>query len=615
MRIARIKIHNYRSIRELEIECQPLMVFLGPNNHGKSNVLAALEFFLTPGGKVEKSDMFDFSTRDDDLIWVEVTFQELTEQEKTTFKKYVMSDGSVRVRKTATFDKDKAELKYQGWLEEPQEEWLKAEKAADFKKLSDVESTGLYDLLKDDGRLSKAKVEEAQQKYIAKHRDELKFNLALESTNFLGQKSVAAGVLPELHLIPAVRDLSDEMKIKNTALLGRLVNRAIQIMSEKDPAFLEIQTQLKAQIARLNEKDEHNQPKIEQIREIKTELETELKAWGVTIDLEIDTPPIDKIFELGTNLHLDDGIRTLAEKKGHGLQRALIFALFKTWARLVRRQFETSGDGDPKPRASSNSIYFAIEEPELFLHPQAQSELAASLAILAENDGDQVFVCTHSSHFVDIEKYRSICLISKPDPSQGTIVRQCKTDIFTGVDSKAKKDRLKMAYWINPDRGEMFFARKVVFVEGETEKTVIPYLARKMSVFDSEVSIIDCGSKNNIPLYMTIANAFALDYVVVHDEDPLPASIPSDWGKEKRQAKENTFALNEIINTTRNGSIGYVEIMRPDFENESGIPKSQGEKLGKPLAALEHFEGKKVEDLPSQIQQRIKNIYGSRSQS
>ena len=46
MRISKVHIHNYRSIADLELDVLPQMVLLGPNNHGKSNVLKAIEFAL-----------------------------------------------------------------------------------------------------------------------------------------------------------------------------------------------------------------------------------------------------------------------------------------------------------------------------------------------------------------------------------------------------------------------------------------------------------------------------------------------------------------------------------------------------------------------------------------
>ena len=85
-----------------------------------------------------------------------------------------------------------------------------------------------------------------------------------------------------------------------------------------------------------------------------------------------------------------------------------------------------------------------------------------------------------------------------------------------------RKKRFQMAQWINPDRAEMFFAQRVVFVEGETEPVLIPFLADKLGRLDPEVSVIDCGSKHNLPLYVAIAEAFRIPHVVIHDEAPLP---------------------------------------------------------------------------------------------
>lgn len=79
MRLQRLMVHNYRSIRDLDLECQTMVTLLGPNNHGKSNLLSALEFGLTTSVKPAEEDFFKH--RDEDLFWVEMTFGELTEQE------------------------------------------------------------------------------------------------------------------------------------------------------------------------------------------------------------------------------------------------------------------------------------------------------------------------------------------------------------------------------------------------------------------------------------------------------------------------------------------------------------------------------------------------------
>ena len=451
-------------------------------------------------------------------------------------------------------------------------------------------------------------MQEAQDKYIEEHRDELSFSESLESGPLLGQKNVAGGILPDLYLIPAVRDLSDETKIKATTAFGRLLNRAVREMAERDPRFLELKEGLEDLIRSLNSREDSGVQRPEQLSALEKHLEQELRHWEVTVSIEVEPPEIEKIFELGTNLHLDDGIRTLAEQKGHGLQRAVIFALVRAWANALRSVREE--DDQTVPRSSSESIIFAMEEPELFLHPHAQRRLAQAIQEISDTPQHQVFVCTHSTHFVDLDHYKNICVVTKENSRVGTSVRQCIEDLFPQDSPDDRKKRFHMARWINPDRGEIFFAKKVVFVEGETEKTVLPFLAQKLGCFDSDISVIDCGAKHNLPLYITIANAFKLHYVVVHDEDPLPDPIPDDWNEDKIRAKRRTYELNDEIRSIVNTEIGEAVMLSPDFEGAAGVSRSQGDKKGKALAALDHFDEMPPNEIPDDLTRLIEKIYG-----
>ena len=96
MKIESLAISNWRSIKYLEIAFQDLMIFIGQNNHGKSNVLSALLFFF---GEIKPQDL-DFNKGAQELF-VEITFGDLDQTDKTTFKKYLTADGSIKVRKFA----------------------------------------------------------------------------------------------------------------------------------------------------------------------------------------------------------------------------------------------------------------------------------------------------------------------------------------------------------------------------------------------------------------------------------------------------------------------------------------------------------------------------------
>lgn len=609
MRIRRLEIHNYRSIKDLTLECLPLVSMLGPNNHGKSNILSALEYFLTGSFKPAETDFFQHRDADDDELWIEATFEELTEQEANTFRRYLLADDTIRVRKiTRITEGGGLETRYNGYVGQPAESWLQAEKAGELTSRDAINATPLKDLIPESGRLTKAIIEEAQQCYINEHRDQLNVSPILESGNFLGQKNIAAGILPELLLVPAVRDLNDEIKVKTTTVFGRLLNRAIQGMAQRDPRFAQARQQLADVIASLMQRMEGAEPSTpNELAVLERGIEDELRTWEVQVNIEISPPELEKLFELGTDVFLDDGVRTSAIRKGHGLQRALMFALIRAWSKALRAEAQSTEEMAARKR--SNSVIFAVEEPELFLHPHAQRRLFQSLQEIAGASEHQVLLCTHSPLFIDMDEYRQIAIVHRENPQAGTSIRQCKRELFAGDGLDDRKKRFRLAHWINPERAEMFFCRKAVFVEGETERVLLPYLAHRMDILHPEVSVIDCGSKHNLPFYIELAQAFGIRYAVIHDEDPLPDPVPDGWSEDKCKASQRTFDLNSKIQSLIETPLGGCHTLSPEFESAAGVSKNQGDKKGKALAALDHFEPKTTEEIPERLQTLLRNIY------
>ena len=613
MQLEKVGIHNFRSIKDLTCTLGRITTLLGPNNHGKSNVLAAVEFLLSAGMKLSKDDFCSGRPEGDNTLFVEATFMELTTQEKTTFRKYLHTNGSVRFRRWAVVaDSGDVESGYRGYVEEPTLWWLQDSAAERLKNREAVAAEArdvpeLTVLLEGGGRITKERIQEFQSAHIEGNRENLIFKETLEEGPLLGVKNIAGGVLPDFYLVPAVRDLGDETKTTGTATFSRLLQRAVSEMTMRDPKFVALQEQLAELVGELNERaaERQGEPSSE-LERLERTIKTELAPWGVDVSIRVAPPEVRKVLELGTELWIDDGHATVAQRKGHGLQRAIIFSLIRAWASVLR---STPAEGAPRPRAASETVVFAYEEPELFLHPHAQRTLSDSLRTIAATPEHQIVVCTHSTHFVDLENYRAIVIVHRPDTGTGTQVKQCTRDLFAGEGDEERKRRFHMASWVNPDRAELFFARKVVLVEGETEKSALPYLAEIFGCQDRRISVIDCGSKHNLPLYLEILNAFGIDYTVVHDEDPLPDPVPADWPEDKLREKRRTFALNANIGALVLPNLGTQEVVSPDFERFCGISLTQGERKGKPLAALDHFAATASGDHPLGLADLVRRVF------
>lgn len=585
MKINKIEIHNWRSIKQIEIYFQNLMIFIGQNNHGKSNILSAILFFF---GEIGLSDS-DFNNSSDEL-YVEVEFNDLDVNDKITFKKYLTREGFVKVRKNAIKG---GGFEYHGYCEIPELEWLKEESAVNYAKKDIAEATPLKDFLPQSGRLTKDIIIRAQNDYIEKNKTDVKFVYTLEESNFLGAKSVAQGIFGDVFFIPAVKGADEELNVKGKSAFNRLLNRVINEMSSDNPSYKEAKEKIVELSAKLNKCEDgstsDDRPK--QISNLEKKIEEELKRWNTKINIEITPPNIDEIFKIGTSVYVDDGAVTDVNRKGNGLQRALIFALIKSWADV---ELEEKKNDQEQKRKSSLSNYFIFEEPELYLHPQAQRELYSSLKMLSDS-GNQMLISTHSSSFINLKEYKTICIVYKNSTEEGTKNVQCLDELFASSD---EKKNFNLIYWINPDRGELFFAKKVILVEGATDKTVLSYLADKIGVFKYDYTIIDCGSKDNIRNYINLLNKFKIGYVAVYDKD-------NQSGKNQ-QALDSANNSSASIEDALDSSIGKSVIFENDIEEEMGMTEKIAN--GKAYIGLQ-----KVSEegfiLPEVFEEKIKEIF------
>lgn len=337
---------------------------------------------------------------------------------------------------------------------------------------------------------------------------------------------------------------------------------------------------------------EHNPNRPKELADFEKALSKELKTWGAEIDVEVIPPNIDDVFRANTQVWVNDGVRTDIRRKGHGLQRALTFALIKVISDSLKAERKKAGQEQNATRTASASTYFILEEPELYLHPQAQRALFDSLVALSESN-NQVVLCTHSSSLIDVERYKSICIVKKDSDTTGTQICQCTDDIFTGD----KKKDFNLSYWINPDRSELFFARKVLLVEGPTDKTLIPLLAKQLGVFRFDHTVVDCGSKDNIPLYCQLLNKFKIPYVAVYDKDHQTSKTADGIAS----ANKSSANVEAVIEKGTGTSIVLVN----DIEEEIGM--IAGEK-NKPYVALTHIAvpGFKISD---SLSAKIKSMF------
>lgn len=229
-----------------------------------------------------------------------------------------------------------------------------------------------------------------------------------------------------------------------------------------------------------------------------------------------------------------------ATELGGGIQNALVIAILKAFEERRKR-----------------GAIFLIEEPELFLHPQMQRSLYKSLREIGKTN--QLIYTTHSPHFVAIPEYNEVVLISKNE--QGTYRKISDLPIDAVRREKIRKE-------FDPERNELFFAKKLLLVEGDTEKLSIPEYAlkKKLDLDNAGITIVEVGGKRSLLEFAKIAISFDIPTGIVYDED---SSCFSD--KEKKQEAEYNAELEKL--EKKDGTVKAWKLIK-DYEDE--IKKSLG---------------------------------------
>ena len=274
-----------------------------------------------------------------------------------------------------------------------------------------------------------------------------------------------------------------------------------------------------------------------------------------------------------------------SEYTSRGLYRSLVFEIFCALAQHSKNM----------ERSILENTLILFEEPELYLHPQKQKELFSNIYILTKL-GAQIYVATHSNNFINLHMYKSICIVRKNRES-GSKVFQFKGYLFSGDEIK----NFNMNYWINPDRSELFFAKKVILVEGQTDKIVLGYLSKRLGIYKYDYSILECGSKSLIPQFIKLLNVFKIPYVAVYDRDNHLWRTPEEI--------ENSNQKNRIIENSVKKDIGSCLAFENDIEEE--IYQENRERKNyknKPFYALKTVTYKDF-IIPKKLEKKIRFIF------
>ncbi len=507
MYISKLIIKNYKSIKdETFIFNKGINVLVGKNNAGKSNIVSALNEIL--GDKYNMTSYEDKIFFTDSSNRIDRNFKIITEIDEIENLHYSLLENikkSTALLDITDYFNEKDEDFNNEWILEEDDElkrdypekfqykgtnllqWYKAEDLKNilnntnkiwiYKYYNKEDDTNLYNII--------LKIKENNYNSTILPNKEKYYRMLYVNPN------IKATLITSL-LIPAFRTTETTLKITKWSWYGKLLQRKWND-SCNEQHQLEI------------DKSSNDLKKVigNVYKDLKDDLNSQLKRTLSLMNIKIDINMLENRTEdyyKNIRLSVDDGVETPLENKGSGLQSLIMIELFKFYCKIFNQ-----------------SSLLILEEPELFLHPHAKRMLSDILNDFIQNNKNQIIITTHSEEFICNVDIENINVIRKS--IEGTKKnRICKEKYGDG------KELQKLKIELQHKNAEMFFAEKVILVEGE-EQVLIPEIVKsiygKNILNNNDISIIKVGGKSYFDIYRKVLNELNIKNYIIADYDIL----------------------------------------------------------------------------------------------
>jgi putative ATP-dependent endonuclease of OLD family len=523
MRITHLAIENFRALRNVDLPLGPFVSFVGENNTGKSSFLHAVIRFCD-GQKLVSTDFYDekLPVRITATLSLSVDELDALVEEHRIKIAQLLVDGHLRLVRVCPLG-GKTELrcfrrvpKEERWREEVVDGKLKGLKADDIRDLALKEYPELLPQLT-------AKPTQKEFKEIAGAFRQLLPADRLEDEESplpTGFDNSIAAIMPEPIYIEAVKDFASAMRTADAATFGKVLGLLLNVVQPKlaDEKALFAQLERKLNVV----KDAGGTTVDERLPEVR-ELESTIQGFltenfpEARVGLTVPAPEVKAILQ-GARLAVHDGaVEGPVETVGDGLKRSVMFSLFRAYAELARR-------AGWNPRASERGVPKTVvlyEEPELYLHPQAQQILFNALGQVSNTF--QVIVTTHSPLFFSADRTSVFVKMTKPRRMPDGGKPHSSAAVVNLARDRQRRDVFQILCYENCNVA--FFATGVLLVEGNSDIVAMQHLARVLSPewdFDNgHLRIVRVNGKGNIERFKTFFSAFGITPYVLADLDVL----------------------------------------------------------------------------------------------
>ena len=499
MKVSKISVKNFRLLRNFSIDLEKdLSLILGKNNCGKTSLLLVLDKFLN--GRGFSFDDFSIDFKDELKTVLESYSVEDDEPfpflgiSLKIFIEYDDFDDLSNIGDKVIMDLDPDNrvvvLGFEFYLSEDNFISLKKdyEVARREREGKSSPQNGIFSFVKNNISNYFKIAKKSILFDIEQQREKDQFFTDLIKENIQVEKII------NFKWINAKRNVSNKDKERSLSSQSAAIYRKME--SEKIN---------KDVIDKFKEELTDTDEKLEKIyQEMFKEIISDVKKFGGTKQEEslikiTSTLQHKELLEDNTTVVYgteSEGIQLPENYNGLGYMN-LISMIFEI--KIILHEFQKDKYTNP----SDVNLLF-IEEPEVHTHPQMQRVFIKNIKSLLANGipvemGDnrklQTIISTHSSHIVSESDFEDIKYFKKID---GSVISNNLKDLKSEYGEHESYYKFLKQY-LTLHRADLFFADKAIFIEGDTERILLPAMMKKIDIEDELLDFNKPGS-NLIPL-------------------------------------------------------------------------------------------------------------------
>ncbi|WP_314339828.1 AAA family ATPase [Leptotrichia wadei] len=487
MKLKKIEVKNYRILKDFKLDLKDnTTLIIGKNNTGKTSVLTIMDKLLNQGKKNFKWD--DFNIEFQNKIYEKITtrdFQVLEENRKineygirlTLFIEYTKEDFYGNIQDfMMDLDEDNnyiiIEFNY-NCKEDNLRELL-----IEFNKKNKRDKNNFTKFMRKNS-----------EKYFNLEMYALKYN---KSTNsYLQNEILEISNLNQIKRVISFNGIKANREVSNKEnenSLSKLSEKYFDISKTKnDKEFDDLRQAIEDTDKKLNILyNGRSQSQVGVFSGITRKIR-EFSGNRNEINININSQIQEKeLFKSSSRLYFNYNKMKLPENH-NGLG----------YLNLIGMIFEIENIVNDFTNNVSDINILYIEEPEAHTHPQLQYIFIRNIKKLIDSYREssiklQALITTHSSHIVSECNFNDIRYFVKNNEG----VESKNIEILKENYKNDEKAYKFLKQYLTLNSAELFFSEKVIFIEGTTERILLPYMMKKIDLEDKTKKFLPLLSQN-----------------------------------------------------------------------------------------------------------------------